>query len=95
MQDDCGKMIKNYFATIILLTGFFTNGTMTVENGKFISHEYVKGYQNNSVTEVKATVEFTADGKMINKSRYLKNGEWVDGHEATYVEDAVAQVVFK
>jgi hypothetical protein len=29
---------------------------------------------------------------MINKSQYLKNGEWVDGHEAIYVEDPTAQV---
>jgi hypothetical protein len=85
------SLVFYYFTT----AGFFTTGTMTVENGKFISHEYVKGYQNNSVTEVKAAIEFTADGKMINKSQYLKNGEWVDGHEAIYVEDAAAQVVFK
>jgi hypothetical protein len=84
------SLVFYYFTT----AGFYTNGTMKVENNKFISHEYVSGNQDG-VTEVKATGEVTPDGKLISKSQYLKNGKWVDGHAATYVEDATAQVVFK
>jgi hypothetical protein len=74
--------------------GFYTHGTMTTENNKYVFHEYVNGDQG-SITEVKGTGDFTADGKLINKSQYLKNGKWEDGREAIYVEDATAQVVFK
>jgi len=89
--DNEKKSLAYYYFTT---AGFFTNGTMTVENGKYISHEYVKGNQGG-ITEVKGTGEVTADGKMITTSQYLKDGKWVDGHAATYVEDATAQVVFK
>lgn len=84
------SIVYYYFTT----AGFFTNGTMTVENGKYLSHEYVKGNQNG-ITEVKGSGEITAEGKMISKSQYLQNGKWVEGHQAIYVEDAAAQVVFK
>lgn len=84
------SIVYYYFTT----AGFFTNGTMTVENGKYLSHEYVKGNQGG-ITEVKGSGEITADGKMITTSQYLKDGKWVEGHAATYVEDATAQVVFK
>ena len=84
------SLVYYYFTT----AGFFTNGTMTVENGKYLSHEYVKGNQGG-ITEVKGSGEITADGKMITTSQYLKDGKWVEGHAATYVEDATAQVVFK
>lgn len=89
--DNEKKSIVYYYFTT---GGFFTTGTMTVENGKYLSHEYVKGNQGG-VTEVKGTGEVTADGKLITTSQYLKDGKWVDGHAATYVEDATAQVVFK
>jgi hypothetical protein len=85
------SLVYYYFTTV----GFYTHGTMTVENNKYIYHEYVTGYQNAGITEAKGTGEFTADGKLINKSQYLKNGQWTDGHAAVYVEDAAAQVVFK
>ena len=84
------SLVYYYFTT----AGFFTNGTMTVENGKYLSHEYVKGNQGG-VTEVTGSGEITADGKMSTTSQYLQNGKWVEGHAATYVEDATAQVVFK
>ena len=84
------SVVYYYFTT----AGFYTHGTMKFEKNKFISHEYVTGNQNG-ITEVKGTGEITADGKMVSKSQYLQNGKWVDGHEAVYVEDATAQVVFK
>ncbi|MGH7598196.1 MAG: hypothetical protein ACREOI_17725 [bacterium] len=85
------SLVYYYFTT----AGFYTHGTMTLENNKYIYHEYVTGYQNASITEAKGTGEFTADGKLINKSQYLKNGKWEDGHAAVYIEDTTAQVVFK
>lgn len=79
-----------YFTT----AGFFTTGSITFEDGKMISHEYVTGNQNG-ITEVKAIGEITTGGKLHSKSQYLQNGKWVDGHKVTYVEDHTAQVVFK
>jgi len=84
------SLVFYYFTT----AGFYTNGTIKFENGKFISHEYVTGNQNG-ITEVKGTYEITMDGKMHGKSQYLQNGKWIDGHEVIYVEDQTAQVVFK
>ncbi len=84
------SLVFYYFTT----AGFYTTGTATFENGKFISHETVTGNQDG-ISEVKAIGELTADGKMHSKSQYLKNGKWVDGHEVTYVEDPTAQVIFK
>jgi hypothetical protein len=68
------SLVFYYFTT----AGFYTSGTMKVENTKFISHEYVVGNQDG-VTEVKGTGELTPDGKLISKSQYLKDGKWVDG----------------
>lgn len=85
------SLVYYYFTT----AGFYTHGTMTLEDNKFTFHEYVSGYEGASITEARGTGEITADGKLINKSQYLKNGKWEDGHEAIYVEDAAAQVIFK
>src|SRR5262245_37748021 len=86
--DKAKKSLAYYYFTT---AGFYTNGTMKIENGKIISHEFVTG-NTNGITEVKNTSEATADGKMISKSQYLQNGMWVDGHAAVYLEDASAQV---
>ncbi len=85
------SLVFYYFTT----AGFFTTGTTTFENSKFVSHEYVKGAADNGVTEVKSSSEITADGKMISKAQYLRNGKWEAGHEVVYVEEPSAQVVFK
>jgi len=84
------SLVFYYFTT----AGFFTTGTMKLEDGKMISHEYVTGNQDG-VTEVKSISELTADGKLLSKSQYLQKGKWVQGHEVTYAEDPTAQVVFK
>lgn len=84
------SLVFYYFTT----AGFFTTGTIKFENGKMISHEYVKGNAEGT-TEVKATGEITHEGKMISKAEYFKNGKWQPGHEVTYVEDPSAQVIFK
>ena len=80
----------HYFTT----AGFTTTGTMTIKDGKFISHELVTG-NPNGITEVKATAELRSDGSFHNKSEYLKEGQWVPGHEVTYREDPKAEVIFK
>lgn len=79
-----------YFTT----AGFYTKGTMKFEDGKILSHEYVTGNEQG-ITEVKAITEVLPDGRFHSKSQYLKNGEWVDGHEVTYREDPKAEVIFK
>jgi hypothetical protein len=35
------------------------------------------------------------DGRLHVKSRHLKDGQWVDGHEVYYAEDPKAVVRFK
>lgn len=84
------QLVFFYFTT----AGFYTTGTFTLEDGKFVSHEKVTGNQNG-VTEVKATGELLPDGRMHSKSQYLQNGQWVDGHEIFYKEDPDAKIRFK
>ena len=80
-------LVSFYFTT----AGFFTESTFEVKDGKFYSHEKVRG-QNPGVAEVKAVTEIV-DGKMHVKSQFLKEGSWVDAHEITYVEAPDAKVV--
>lgn len=84
------SLVYYYFTT----AGFFTHGMMKFDGNRIISHEFVKGNENG-ISEVKSTAEILENGELHNKSMYLKNGEWVDGHEATYVEAPDAQVIFK
>ena len=89
--DDKKKSLVYYYFTT---GGFYTTGTLTMNDGKYISHEVVTG-SAEGVTEVKATSELRADGTMHTKSEYLKEGKWVPGHEVNYKEDPKAEVVFK
>ncbi len=84
------SLVFYYFTT----DGFYTSGTIKIEDGKMISHEIVTGNENG-ITEVKSVGTILPDGKLHSKSQYLKNGEWVDGHEFYYDEDPKAIVVFK
>jgi hypothetical protein len=84
------RLEYDYFTT----AGFITHGTLKIEDRKMITHEVVIGSEEG-ITEVEAVSELLADGKFHSKSRYLKKGEWVDGHEVTYEEAPEAQVVFK
>ena len=79
-----------YFTT----AGFYTQGTMDVDGEKWSSVEKVTG-EEKGITEVKSTSELTADGKLVVKSQYLRNGKWEKGHEINYVESHDAKVVFK
>jgi hypothetical protein len=84
------SLVYHYFTT----AGFITVGTMTISDGKIVSHEKVSG-EAGGVTEVRATNEILPDGSMSTKSEYLKNGTWEPGHAAVYREDPKAEVVFK
>jgi hypothetical protein len=84
------EIVYHYFTT----AGFFTTGTMTVADGKFISREKVVG-STNGVTEVRATTELRPDGTLLSKAEYLKNGEPSGGREVLYQEDPKAEVKFK
>lgn len=79
-----------YFTT----AEFYTQGTFSFDDKKWIGHEYVTG-NKDGITEVKSTGEILPDGRLHSKSQYLKNGEWVNGHEFYYLEDSSAKVLFK
>jgi hypothetical protein len=80
-------LVTFYFTT----AGFFTEGTIEFKDGKMIGREVVKG-QQPGVSEVESVTEIS-EGKMHVKSRFLKSGQWTDGHELTYVEAPGAKVV--
>lgn len=89
--DDDHKVIAfHYFTT----AGFWTVGTMKIENGKFISHEDVKG-DSGGISEVRATTELQPDGKLHVKAEYFKNGRWTPGRDVTYEEAPDSKVIFK
>jgi hypothetical protein len=80
----------SYFTT----AGFQTTGTATFAGGKIVMVEKVRG-NANGVTEVRSTCELRADGTMLSKSDYLKDGKVVGGREVLYREDPKAEVKFK
>jgi hypothetical protein len=79
-----------YFTT----AGFFTHGTMNIEAGKFISLEKVEG-DANGITEVKNVTEILEDGTLHSQAYFLKNEEWIEGHEIIYTQDPEAELIFK
>ncbi len=91
MWDSKQKKVAFWYFTT---AGFYTQGTMDVADKKWSSVEKVTG-EEQGITEVKSTSEVSADGKLIVKSQYLRNGKWEQGHEINYVEAPDAKVVFK
>jgi len=89
--DEKHKIISFYYFTT---EGFMTTGTLEPKDGKFITHEDVKG-NANAVTEVRSNSEILPDGKFHVKAEYLKSGEWTPGHEVTCEEAPGSKVVFK
>ncbi len=79
-----------YFTT----AGFYTHGTMTFELGVFTAVEKVEG-DADGITEVRSSSRMLEDGRVHLKTEFLKDGEWVPGHEIYYVEAPDAKVVFK
>lgn len=84
------SLVFFYFST----AGTFTRGTMKFEDGKLITHEILPKTRDG-ITEMKAFNEILPDGRMRSKTRFFKNGKWVDAYEVIYVEDPCAKVIFK
>lgn len=83
------EVIYDYVTT----AAFGTRGKMTFPSAARVEcHETVTG-NAGGVTEVKATMELLADGRMKVSSRMLKNGSWEESPARIYVEDAAARVV--
>jgi hypothetical protein len=80
----------HYFTT----DTFRTEGTMTFQDGKILTHELVKG-NADGISEVRGTIEMRPDGTYSQKSEFYKEGKWMPGREALYRPDAGARVVFK
>jgi hypothetical protein len=89
--DEKKQTVAYYYFTT---AGFMTTGTLQVKDGHLVTSEQVSG-DADGVTEVRGTSEIQPDGKFHVKAEYLKNGEWVVGHEATYEEAPTSEVVFK
>jgi len=80
--------------TYVTTGGFYTTGTLETETGGFKARETVHGTASGP-REVEATSRILPDGRLHVKSRYLKDGQWADGHEVFYTEDPKAVVRFK
>lgn len=84
------SLVYYYFTT----AGFFTNGTMRMEEGRWVAHEMVTNNAND-ITEVRSTSEFRPDGSMHTVAEFLQNGKWVPGHTIHYVESPESALSFK
>ena len=84
------SLVSWYFTT----AGFYTMATFQLDDKRLISLEDVSG-NKNGITKVKTIIQLLPDGKLQNRSKYLMNNTWVDGHEIYYQETPDAKVVFK
>jgi hypothetical protein len=89
--DEKKQSVAYYYFTT---EGFMSTGTLQVKDGHWVASEQVTG-DADGVTEVRGTSEIQPDGKFHVKAEYLKNGQWVFGHEVTYEENPASEVVFK
>ncbi len=91
--DEAKQSLAYYYFTT---GGFYTHGTMQFDPaiGQIIAVEKVENNQNG-IAEVKSYSRIMPDGTMQVKSSYLQNGNWVDGHSATYHKVAQQQIIFK
>lgn len=79
-----------YFTT----AGFVTQGHFEINGEEWASVEKVTG-NKNGITEVKATSILKKDGSLHVISKYLKDNEWVPGHEIHYLPAPDAKVNFR
>lgn len=91
--DEAKQSLAYYYFTT---AGFFTHGTMQFDTklGQIVAVEKVENNQNG-ITEVKSYSRIMPDGTMLVKSTYLQNGQWVEGHSATYRKVAQQEIVFR
>jgi len=73
---------------------FRTEGTMSFQDGKILTHELVKG-KAEGITEVRGSIEMQRDGTYLQKAEYFKDGKWMPGRETLYRPAPGARVVFK
>jgi hypothetical protein len=91
--DESKQSLAYYYFTT---AGFYTHGTMefNTQTGEIIALESVENNQNG-ITQVKSYSRVMPDGSLETKSSYLQNGNWVDGHSATYLPVAIQDIKFK
>lgn len=91
--DESKQSLAYYYFTT---AGFYTHGTMefNTQSGEIVALENVENNQNG-ITQVKSFSRIMPDGTLETKSSYLQNGNWVDGHSATYKPVAQQQIMFK
>jgi hypothetical protein len=89
---DEGKQAVSYY--YFTTDTFRTEGTMSFQERKILTHEFVKG-KAEGISEVRATIEMRPDGTYLQKSEYFKDGKWTPGRETLYRPDPSARVVFK
>ncbi|MBI1177877.1 hypothetical protein GC207_10625 [bacterium] len=80
-----------YFTT----AGFRTEGTMTINDGKFVGVENIIGNLNGT-KKVRSTSTLQPDGSLVVKAEYLDDdGKATGGREVTYHEAPDAVVKFR
>jgi hypothetical protein len=79
-----------YFTT----AGFMSVGTLVAGEKQFSTREEITG-DANGVTEVEGLGIRKRSGEWVNRTRYLQNGTWVEGHSITYTEAPGAQLLFR
>jgi hypothetical protein len=84
------SLVYSYFTN----GGFYTQGTMRAEGGVLATHEVVQGAAGG-VTEVQAEISLDADGRLLVKARYMRDGQWGEGRETRYEPAPNAVVRFK
>lgn len=73
--------------------GFMTRGTLLLEGERsWTAEEEVTGHP--TITRVRSSASFEADGTIITASSYLQNDEWVPGHGFVYLETSQVSPVF-
>ncbi len=83
------SLMSWYFTT----GGFYTKALVKIEGTNITSIEDVTG-NNNGITKVKSIIQLRQNGGFENRSKYLMNNIWVDGHRILYEEDPNASVIF-
>lgn len=84
------SLVSHYFTT----AGFYTIGTLRVEDGWIVSHEVVHG-DAGGVQEVRARSRVEADGSLTVRTEQLRDGKWAPGGERHYRVDPTAVVRFR
>lgn len=77
----------------VTTASFYTEGTITPTANGFDAHEIVHGNMGG-ITKTRAGYTLK-DGEINVWSQFLKDGEWTEKSQATYIKAADAEVRFK